>query len=87
MSYVIVSPLTRRAAPPRPRRASRGLGSWLLVLIEGLAEGYTARSHYHKPADEGLRPEVALRIAFDLRSAKDPQVPSTAVSTDTEHVQ
>jgi hypothetical protein len=87
MSYSIVSPLTRRAAPRRRRRGSRGPGSWLLVLVEGLAEGYTARGRYHKLMDMSLKPEVALRVAFDLQSAKDRQPGYGPTSTKTEQDQ
>ncbi len=87
MSYSIVSPLVRRVAPRRTSRRSRSLGSWLLVLVEGMVEAYTARAHYHALADEGLRPEMALRIAFDLRGAKDHQPRSRAASTETEQDQ
>jgi hypothetical protein len=84
MSSSIVSPLVRRAAPRRPSRRSRSLGSWLLVLVEGMVEACTARAHYHRLADRGLRPEMALRIAFDLQGAKDRQPRSTAVSVRLE---
>ena len=49
-----------------------------------MVEAYTARKHYHRLADRGLRPEMALRIAFDLQRAKDRQPRSTAASTETE---
>lgn len=84
MSSSIVSPLVRRAAPRRPSRRSRSMGSWLLVLIEGMVEAYTARAHYHRLVDKGLRPEMALRIAFNLQGAKDHQPRSRAVPTETE---
>jgi len=87
MSYLIVSPLVRRAAPRRPFRRSRSLGSWLLVLVEGMVEAYTARAHYHRLADKGLRPEMALRIAFDLQGAKGCQHRSRAASTEPEQDQ
>ena len=84
MSTSIVSPLVHRVAPHRHSRRSRGLGSWLLVLVEGVVEAYTARKHYPRLADKGLRPEMALRIAFDLQGAKDRQPRSTAASTGSE---
>ena len=87
MSSSIASPLVRRAAPRRITGRSRNLASWILVLIEGMVEAYTARAHYHALADEGLRPEMALRIAFDLRGAKDHQPRSRAASTETEQGQ
>ena len=87
ISYSIVSPLVRRAAPRRPSRRSRNLGSWLLVLVEGMVEAYTARAHYHRLVDKGLRPEMALRIAFDLQGAKGRQTSSRAASTETEQDQ
>jgi hypothetical protein len=87
MSSSIVSPLVRRAAPRRTSRRSRNLASWILVLVEGMVEAYTARAHYHRLVDKGLRPEMALRIAFDLRGARDPQPRSRAVSTETEQDQ
>jgi hypothetical protein len=87
MSSSIVSPLVRRAAPRRPFRRSRSLGSWLLVLVEGMVEAYTARKHYNRLADKGLRPEMALRIAFDLQGAKGHQPRSRAASTATEEDQ
>jgi hypothetical protein len=87
MSYSIASPFVRRAAPRRPSRRSRSLGSWLLVLVEGMAEAFTARAHYHRLADRGLRPEMALRIAFDLLGAKEHQPRSRAASTETEQDQ
>jgi hypothetical protein len=87
MSTSIVSPLVRRAAPRRPSRRSRTLGSWLLVLVEGMVEAYTARAYYHSLADKGLRPQMALRIAFDLQGAMDRQPRSTAVSAEMEQDQ
>jgi len=87
MSFSIVSPLDRRDAQTQPSRRRRSLGSWVLVLVEGMVEAYTARAHYHALADEGLRPEMALRIAFDLRGAKDHQPRSRAASTETEQDQ
>jgi hypothetical protein len=87
MSYSIVSPLVRRAALHRPSRRSRTLGSWLLVLVEGVVEAYAARAHYHSLADKGLRPQMALRIAFGLQGAKDGQPRSTAVSAKMEQDQ
>jgi hypothetical protein len=87
MSSSFVSPLIRRAAPRRPSRRSRSLLSWLLVLVEGLIEAYTARKHYYRLADKGLRPEIALRVAFDLKLGKDRQPASTAASTETEQDQ
>jgi hypothetical protein len=87
MNSSIVSPLVRRAALRRPSGESRSLWSWLLVLVEGMVEAYTARAHYHRLADKGLRPEMALRIAFDLRGAKDHQPRSRAASTETEQDQ
>lgn len=86
MSTSIVSPLVRRAAPRRPSRRSRTLGSWLLVLIEVMGEAFTARAHYHRLVDRGLRPEMALRIAFDLLGAKEHQ-PRSSASTETEQDQ
>jgi hypothetical protein len=87
MSTSIVSHLVRRAAPRRPSRRSRSFGSWLLVLVEGVVEAYTARAHYHSLADKGLRPQMALRIAFDLQGAMDRQPRSTAVSAEMEQDQ
>jgi hypothetical protein len=87
MSYLIVSPLARQVAPRRSSRKSRSFGSWLLVLVEGVVEAYTARKHYHSLADKGLRPEMALRTAFDLKCAKDCQPASSAASTETEQDQ
>jgi hypothetical protein len=87
MSYSIASPFVRRAAPRRRSRKSRRLRSWLRVLIESLVEAYAARVHYHRLADRGLRPEMALRIAFDLQGAKDRQPRSRAASTETEQDQ
>lgn len=87
MSTSIVSPLGRRAAPRRHTRRSRSFGSWLLVLVEGVVEAYTAREHYHRLADKGLRPEMALRIAFDLHGAKDRQPRPTALSAKMEQDQ
>jgi hypothetical protein len=87
MSYSIASPFVRRAAPRRPSRRSRSLRSWLLVLVEGMVEAFTARAHYHRLADRGLRPEMALRNAFDLQGAKNRQPRSRAASTETEQDQ
>jgi hypothetical protein len=87
MSYSIVSPLVRRAATRRPSRRSRNLGSWLFVLVEGMVEAYTARAQYHRLADKGLRPEMALCIAFDLQGAKGRQPRSRAASTEAEQDQ
>ena len=87
MSSSIVSPLIRRAALRGPSRRSRSWWSWILVLIEGMVEAYTARAHYHALADEGLKPEMALRIAFDLQGAKGRQPHSRAASTETEQDQ
>ncbi len=87
MSPSTVSPLVPRAAPRQPSGRSWSMGSWILVLIEGMAEAYTARAHYHALADEGMRPEMALRIAFDLRGAKGRQPRSRAASTETEQDQ
>lgn len=84
MSYSIASPLVRSASPRRRPKRSRRLMSWLLVLVEGVIEAYTVRKHYHELADKGLRPEAALRIAFDLQGAKDPQFGSTAVAAKME---
>jgi hypothetical protein len=87
MSTSIVSPLVRRAALRQPARRSRSLGSWLLVLVEGMVEACTARAHYHRLADKGLRPEMALRIAFDLQGAMGRQPRPTAVSAKMEQDQ
>lgn len=87
MTTSIVSPLVSRAAPGRPSRKSQSLGAWLLVLAEGMVEAYTARAHHHRLADDGLRPELALRIAFGLQGAKDLQPRSTAVSAKMEQDQ
>ena len=87
MSSSIVSFLVRRASPRRTSRRSRSLVSWLLILVEGMVEAYTARAHYHSLADKGLRPEIALRIAFDLQGAMDRQPRSTAVSAKMEQDQ
>lgn len=84
MTYAIAPPLIRRDALPRHRRKRRSPAAWLLVLIQGLAEGYTARAQYHRLADKGLRPETALRMAFDLHDEKNRQPSSTAVPTPTE---
>lgn len=87
MSYSIVSPLVRQVAPRRSFRRLRALGSTLLVLVEGMVEACTARAHYHRLADKGLRPDMALRIAFDLQGAMDRQPRSTAVSAEMEQDQ
>ena len=87
MSYSIPSPFIRRAAPRRPYRRSRSLWSWLLVLVEGIVEAFTARARYHRLTDRGLKPEMALRIAFDLLGAKEHQPRSRAASTETEQDQ
>jgi hypothetical protein len=84
MSTSIASPLVPRAAPRRPSRRSRSLGSWLLVLVEGLVEAYTARALYHRLADKGLRPEIALRMAFDRQGAKYRQPRAIAEPTEAE---
>jgi hypothetical protein len=52
-----------------------------------MVEAFTARAHYHRLADRGLRPEMALRIAFDLLGAKEHQPRSGAASTETEQDQ
>jgi hypothetical protein len=87
MSYSIVSPLVRRASPRRLFRRSRNSVSWLLVLVKGMVEAYSARAHYHSLADKGLRPEMALRIAFGLQGAMGRQPRSRAASTTTEEDQ
>ncbi len=84
MSYTIGLPLLRRAASRRRSRKSRSFGSWLRVLLEGVAEAYTARVHYHILADKGLPPETALRIAFDVQGAKCCQPRSRTEPTETE---
>jgi hypothetical protein len=87
MSYSIVSPLVRRDAQTQPSRRRRSFGSWLLVLVKGMVEAYTARAQYNRLTDKGLRPEMALRIAFDLQAAKDRRSRSTAASTGSEQDQ
>jgi len=83
-TYAIAPPVIRRDAPAQPCGKRRSPAAWLLVLIQGLAEGYAARAEYHRLADKGLRPEMALRMAFDLHDEKGRQPPSTAVPTKTE---
>lgn len=84
MSYTIGPALLRRATSRRSSREWRSFGSWLCVVFEGIVEAYAARVHYHRLADKGLTPEMALRIAFDVPRPKDYQPRSSAELTKTE---